>query len=47
MNNTCTIKDLTVIEGGFGCSVVAGLTHIKRSDFFLNLSFPNPDRDGG
>ena len=26
---------------------VAGFTHVERSDFFPNLSFPNVERDGG
>ena len=31
--------------GGSGCS--AGLIHVKRSDFFPSLKFPNWERDGG
>ena len=33
--------------GGSGCFVLEALTHVKRCDFFPNLSFPNWERDGG
>ena len=50
MEHSCSIKDLTVQNGGgFSCSaLLAGFViHVKRSDLFPNLSFLNSDRDGG